>query len=137
MDFYKDIKLSVNSLVPVTGERYLLLSDNSSTQIIFMNQNTIPVNIALTYDILDSSVFSVTEDPINLEGDTIALSQEELEKLAGGGAGGCFVATASYGDYNHPFVKILCLFRDKYLLTNYWGQQFVEWYYETLRYYPR
>ena len=61
MDFYKDIKLSVNSLVPVTGERYLLLSDNSSTQIIFMNQNTIPVNIALTYDIVDSSVFSVTK----------------------------------------------------------------------------
>ena len=130
MDFYKDIKLSVNSLVPVTGERYLLLSDHSSTQIIFMNQNTIPVNIALTYDIVDSSVFSVTEDPINLEGDSIALSQEELEKLAGGGAGGCFVATASYGDYNHPFVKILCLFRDKYLLTNHWGQHFVEWYYK-------
>ena len=60
----------------------------------------------------------------------IALSQEELEKLAGGGAGGCFVATASYGDYNHPFVKILCLFRDKYLLTNHWGQHFVEWYYK-------
>ncbi len=129
MDFDKEIKLSLNSLVPVTGERFLLLSPYSGTQIIFMNENTIPVNISLTYDIVDSSIFSVQDSTVTVDSNSNALSQEELERLAGGGAGGCFVATASYGNYNHPFVKILCLFRDRYLLNSSLGQKFVGWYY--------
>ncbi|MCM8818227.1 MAG: choice-of-anchor D domain-containing protein, partial [Candidatus Omnitrophica bacterium] len=43
--------------------------------------------------------------------------------------GGCFIATACFGNYNHPIVKILRQFRDKYLLTNKIGISFVKWYY--------
>ena len=47
----------------------------------------------------------------------------------GGGGGGCFIATASFGSLEDPRVKILCSFRDSYLLQSSWGQIFVEKYY--------
>jgi hypothetical protein len=48
----------------------------------------------------------------------------------GGGGGGCFIATAAYGSYFDPSVKILRNFKDAYLLTNHPGQSFVAWYYK-------
>ena len=47
----------------------------------------------------------------------------------GGGGGGCFIATACFGSYDHPFVKVLRQFRDECLLTNKVGSAFVRWYY--------
>lgn len=49
---------------------------------------------------------------------------------AGAGGGGCFIATAAYGSYLDPHVHILRDFRDHYLLTNYFGKIFVEFYYK-------
>ncbi len=43
--------------------------------------------------------------------------------------GGCFIATAAMGDYNHPVVMDLRLFRDNWLLKREWGVQFTSWYY--------
>jgi M6 family metalloprotease-like protein len=48
----------------------------------------------------------------------------------GGGGGGCFIATAAFGTPMAKQVRILCEFRDRYLLTNTWGQKFVELYYK-------
>ena len=45
------------------------------------------------------------------------------------GSGHCFVATAAFGSYLHPYVGMLRNFRDAYLLTNSAGQAFVRWYY--------
>ena len=47
----------------------------------------------------------------------------------GKGKSGCFIATAAYGSYLDPHVYILRNFRDNYLLTNYFGKRFVEFYY--------
>ncbi|MCX5814895.1 MAG: metallophosphoesterase [Proteobacteria bacterium] len=47
----------------------------------------------------------------------------------GGGGGGCFIATAAYGSYLHPYVQILREFRDAFLSVNSVGRSFVEWYY--------
>jgi exo-beta-1,3-glucanase (GH17 family) len=43
--------------------------------------------------------------------------------------GGCFIATAVYGSYFDPHVRILRAFRDKYLLKNHIGKVFVKLYY--------
>lgn len=42
---------------------------------------------------------------------------------------GCFIATAAMGDYNHPLVMELRLFRDNWLLKKEWGVKFTSWYY--------
>jgi len=44
---------------------------------------------------------------------------------------GCFIATAAYGSYLHPHVKVLREFRDKRLLTNEVGKALVVFYYQT------
>lgn len=46
-----------------------------------------------------------------------------------GGSGGCFVATATYGNYDHPRVQLLRMFRDRYLSTNGFGRMCVSRYY--------
>jgi predicted RNA-binding Zn-ribbon protein involved in translation (DUF1610 family) len=43
---------------------------------------------------------------------------------------GCFIATACYGNYDHPVVMELRYFRDNCLETSTVGQAFVRWYYQ-------
>jgi len=46
-----------------------------------------------------------------------------------GGGGGCFIATAAYGSLMAPHVKILRDFRDRFMLNNTLGKDFVRLYY--------
>jgi hypothetical protein len=48
----------------------------------------------------------------------------------GGGGGGCFIATAAYGTPVSNEVVRLCVFRDRYLMTNLPGKIFVKTYYK-------
>ncbi len=48
---------------------------------------------------------------------------------AGGGPGGCFIATAAFGSYENRWVWVLRDFRDQVLLHHDSGRSFVEWYY--------
>lgn len=43
--------------------------------------------------------------------------------------GKCFVATAAFGSYEAPYVKILREFRDRYMITNFIGRRLVSLYY--------
>ena len=60
---------------------------------------------------------------------SIPLDQQPPTPDSGGG-GGCFIATAAFGSYIEPHVKILRNFRDTYLLRNRIGQSFVQLYYK-------
>ena len=42
---------------------------------------------------------------------------------------GCFIATAAMGNYDHPVVMDLRIFRDNWLLKRQWGINFTNWYY--------
>jgi hypothetical protein len=44
--------------------------------------------------------------------------------------GGCFVATAAFGDYNSPEVVFLSAFRDRVLNHSLFGRAFVRSYYK-------
>jgi hypothetical protein len=43
---------------------------------------------------------------------------------------GCFIATATMGNYDHFMVMELRTFRDDWLLRKKWGQNFTSWYYQ-------
>ena len=47
----------------------------------------------------------------------------------GGGASGCFIATAAYGSHLHPHLDSLRDFRDRFMLTNRPGRALVRFYY--------
>jgi hypothetical protein len=49
--------------------------------------------------------------------------------VASNGKGGCFIATAALGNYDHPVVVELRFFRDNWLLKRKWGLIFTNWYY--------
>lgn len=52
-----------------------------------------------------------------------------LRKRSPDQAGDCFIATAVYGDYDHPDVRQLRRFRDETLRHSAWGRSFIAWYY--------
>ena len=52
-----------------------------------------------------------------------------MNSVPSGGGGGCFIATAAFGSYEAPAVKVLRDFRDDDLLTNGPGKWFVAMYY--------
>lgn len=49
-------------------------------------------------------------------------------RSSGGGGGGCFIATAAFGSYLDPHVQALRDFRERHLLTNGPGREFVGFY---------
>ena len=59
---------------------------------------------------------------------TVTVSNFE-KKNPGASGGGCFIATASYGSSMDSHVMLLEKFRDRFLLTNPVGEEFVKLYY--------
>ena len=63
------------------------------------------------------------------EVDAYALINEIKSRETNDNKNNCFIATAALGDYEHPVVVDLRLFRDNWLLKRKWGVSFTSWYY--------
>lgn len=55
--------------------------------------------------------------------------ESEPEQVASAKSGGCFVATAVYGEIDHPDVQLLRAFRDQILMSSSMGRAFTRLYY--------
>lgn len=60
--------------------------------------------------------------------------RDKLEKIA---KEGCFIATATYGDYGHPKVEIFRTFRDQRLANDRFGRHFIRIYYKMSPFFSR
>jgi len=64
------------------------------------------------------------------EGKYTGLQNTVAKASSSGKSGGCFIATAAMGNYDHPTVVELRFFRDNWLLKRQWGINFTNWYYQ-------
>lgn len=60
---------------------------------------------------------------------SIIAEEAKKVKIAKEAAGGCFIATAAMGSYDHPLVLDLRDFRDNWLKNRVWGENFIKNYY--------
>ena len=93
------------------------------------------------YGLDDNTTYYFVARAVDVEGNESADSDEVCyeptestlphSETSGGGnsGGGCFIATAAFGSYAEPHVRLLRDFRDQCLLTNTPGRWFVNMYY--------
>jgi hypothetical protein len=131
-----------NSEPDVAGYKVFYREESQSYNYSDPYWETIEPNCTI-YDLDVTKTYYFVVRAFDVDGNTSSNSNEVLlrEGIAinsvsndvgsgGGGGGGCFIATAAYGSLLEPHVRILCKFRDQYLLTNGPGKIFVRCYYK-------
>ena len=91
------------------------------------------------YGLDDNTTYCFVARAVDVQGNESADSDEVCCEPTGsnphsgssgsGSGGGCFIATAAFGSYTEPHVKLLRDFRDQCLLKNTPGRWFVSMYY--------
>jgi len=89
---------------------------------------------AIGKDLINASEVTAIDQPFAAgftAGNFIAVIELPDDILSYSDGGNCFIATAAFGSYLEPEVRILRKFRDEYLMAYEAGRAFVEWYYRT------
>ena len=100
------------------------LSDPTAVNPSFTAPSGLSQNTALTFNLV------VNDGYVDSPSDSVVITVTVSNSGGGGGGGGCFIATAAYGSYMEPHVKILRKFRDRFLLEGSIGKAFVNFYYK-------
>ena len=126
------LKLNGNEILNKQGNRILKINGNE-----ILNKQGNRILRLSGNEILNKQgnrIYKSSERLNNLELIAVLYQLGEIpgaEKSGGGsGKGGCFIATATMDDYDHPVVKELREFRDQYLLERDWGKKFTKYYYK-------
>jgi uncharacterized repeat protein (TIGR01451 family) len=79
-----------------------------------------------------ADVVSSVPDPDMADNSSLVSLTSHTQSTVGGGSGGsgCFIATAAYGSYLDPHVRVLREFRDHHLMSSVAGRHFVQFYYQ-------
>jgi hypothetical protein len=96
------------------------------------NPSTVIVMICMTTQYTNPATFNQFRKELknkNPELYSENSSALDFDKKKTKGNKGCFIATATMGDYNHPVVLDLRNFRDLFLLKSWYGRLFVKSYY--------
>ena len=83
------------------------------------------------------TLYTITQSLNNMQLGAVLYALGEIPNSGSKGLGkkGCFIATATMGNYEHPTVIKLSKFRDEYLVNYNWGKKFIR-IYNTLSPYP-
>lgn len=115
---------------------YLLAEKGLSKREIFTTKREMEENKVVCEWYCDNNSRTIVELGVRQEINRIAKSRGFYEEYhvsipeKTGTKDGCFIATAVYGDYEHPKVLVLREFRDQKLKTNIFGMAFVKTYYK-------
>lgn len=108
------------------GIHYYLNGLKSSDELVLLVANTTATDNHTVNFSSDGTAVPVTEPVQNPDTNSSNSSDSSIVVPT---VNGCFIATAAYGSYLHPYVKLLRNFRDQSLLTNAAGRAFVKQYY--------
>jgi len=99
------------------------------------NRTVLRIKGDLIKDSSNNTVLKISNNKISKKGNVPIGTAEVIAVLVAAGKiksgkSGCFIATATMGDYDHPVVIQLREFRDQYLLDRDWGKKFTKYYYK-------
>lgn len=112
----------------------LEIAENIKTLNDYLNFSELLINelknagLALNIGVLPNTSKNISKSSLNEL--TSKLEKLKNTRLKEENSSKCFVATATMGNYYHPVVVDLRLFRDNWLLKRKWGVIFTNWYYK-------
>ena len=125
----------VRSIMSYNSECYDLYNQNCPTVPYFSNPNLIRDGVIFGQEGLSDAVGLMNTNRLGVaafreanNSDTPTISGCQAPQKSEG-LSSCFIATAAYGSFLHPYVQTLRDFRDRVLLKFRLGRDFVAWYY--------